>query len=262
MDVQLKQRLVGLTVIFSLAVIFLPMLLDGSGIARDQASNLPFPAEPEVEAGVDVEELVLELDKHSDQLVALEPVIVDEISDPPSEQQQPDALEEPAGKTDAGPASSAQTPAVNDEQAPRAAVEAKPVSTPDTSPESVNPATAQGKADSAAKESAPPAADGTPAQEVEPEAREQPEIPDPRPGGQLWVVQTGSFQEKEKAYAQRDAIRKSRIAAVFIEKYRHQGQLRYRVRLGPFLTREEANVVRNKLRAKNNLRSILMKYEK
>ena len=83
MDTQLKQRLVGLTVIFSVAVIFLPMLLDGSGISRDPAPDSSIPPKPEIEAGLPVKELVMELDKKTEELVRLEPVIVDEISDPP-----------------------------------------------------------------------------------------------------------------------------------------------------------------------------------
>jgi DedD protein len=249
MDVQLKQRLVGLTVIFSLAVIFLPMLLDGAGISRDQVTDQPFPVEPEIAAGVNVEELVLELDKKTKKLVQLEPVIVDEISDPPRAEPTKPAVEltQPQDKAEQKPdtqKTQQKAAVVESVSEPKVSVQAEPVvdKKPSALQNAPKPQPVEVK--------------------TEKPADDQPDTPDPRAGGQLWVVQTGSFQEKDKAYKQRDDIRKSKLGAVFIEKYQHQGQLRYRVRIGPFLTRDKANVVRNKLRAKHNIRSILMKYEK
>jgi DedD protein len=253
MDVQLKQRLVGLTVIFSLAVIFLPMLLDGAGISRERMPDQPFPPEPEIEAGVNIEELVIELDKKTEKLVRLEPVIVDEISDPPG-----------TDETQVTPSDEAVAPLVDKPTTPPASENA-PKDEPKTEPRvsaDKPPASSTSR-----PEAKPPVAEQAGEKEkvaakADTEQDAQAEDSNRQSGGQSWVVQTGSFQEKDKAYAQRDTIRKSRLGAVFIEKYQHKGQLRYRVRMGPFLTREKANVVRNKLRAKHNLRAILMRYEK
>ncbi len=47
MDEPLKRRLIGATVLVSLAIIFLPMLLSHKPVARHQGKMAPMPAEPE-----------------------------------------------------------------------------------------------------------------------------------------------------------------------------------------------------------------------
>ena len=47
MDEPLKRRLIGATVLVSLAIIFLPMLLSHKPVARHQGKMAPIPAEPE-----------------------------------------------------------------------------------------------------------------------------------------------------------------------------------------------------------------------
>jgi DedD protein len=47
MDISLKQRLIGAIVLIALAVIFVPMLLDGSGHKEQVAMGLDIPPEPE-----------------------------------------------------------------------------------------------------------------------------------------------------------------------------------------------------------------------
>jgi DedD protein len=47
MDISLKQRLIGAIVLIALAVIFVPMLLDGSGHKEQIAMGLNIPPEPE-----------------------------------------------------------------------------------------------------------------------------------------------------------------------------------------------------------------------
>lgn len=46
METTLKQRLIGAAVIISLAVIFVPMILDGSGQQKSVAINMDVPPEP------------------------------------------------------------------------------------------------------------------------------------------------------------------------------------------------------------------------
>lgn len=48
METALKQRLIGAIVLVALAVIFLPMLFDGSGAAERFRQQIPIPEEPEV----------------------------------------------------------------------------------------------------------------------------------------------------------------------------------------------------------------------
>jgi len=46
METTLKQRLIGAAVIIALAVIFVPMILDGSGRQESVALNMEVPPEP------------------------------------------------------------------------------------------------------------------------------------------------------------------------------------------------------------------------
>lgn len=244
MEIQLKQRLVGLTVIFSLAVIFLPMLLDGSGLAPRHL-EITIPPKPQIHSNIRVEEKVIELKKETtERLKHLEPVIVDEFSDPPddstlsetSQETKPEPSENEPGKKEV-----VQETAVK--KVIDKAVKALDKEIVTAQKETIEtPAVKQtGKV--------PP--------KVKPKVATTPQV-----GGLLWVIQTGSFRDKNLAYKQRDRIRKSKLSAVFIEKYEKGGSLNYRVRMGPFLTRKKADIVRNKVMAKYNIKGIAMKYEK
>ena len=60
MDQNIKNRLVGVVVIFALAVIFLPMILDGSGVRRDH-QEIVIPPQPLVTANPEFEQKIVEL---------------------------------------------------------------------------------------------------------------------------------------------------------------------------------------------------------
>ncbi len=221
MDQQLKQRLVGISVIFALAVIFLPMILDGSGQHLEKL-DIKIPIPPSVESRVDVRQQVIELKREVDALPAMTSVIVDEVSDA---QVKPEAEVKPE---------------ITD-----TAVQETKV----TKPPASNPTTKTTAPDTQKK-----------VQKVTPEPAKVPQKV--LAGGEQWVIQVGSFQDKDKAYKQRDLLRKSRLSAVFIEKFTQNGSLRYRVRMGPFLTRDSATVVKNKVLAKYSIKGWLMRYEK
>jgi DedD protein len=243
METQLKQRLVGLTVIFSLAVIFLPMLLDGSGLAPEHV-EISIPPKPQVNSNVRVEEKVIELKKETASLKRLQPVIVDEVSEPPDEVSASDAGTTESGKEELKGETSAAPP--------------QKIAATDQKKEVVAEAEKK-EAVTAPKETAqPPAVKQVKAEpEAKPAADSKPQV-----GGLLWVIQTGSFRDKNLAYKQRDRVRQSKLSAVFIEKYESNNKLSYRVRMGPFLERQKADVVKNKIRAKYNIKAIVMKYEK
>ena len=80
MDQNIKTRLVGIAVISSLVVIFLPMVLDGSGIENTDL-NVDIPPQP-VAVASDAEFVVkqLELEQKIDDLPELQPRFVDESS--------------------------------------------------------------------------------------------------------------------------------------------------------------------------------------
>lgn len=82
MESQLKQRLVGIAVIVSLAVIFLPMLLDGAGMMEKPQYNqevFAVPPAPKVDRRiVDLEEKEKQLDTRLNNIPKLVHNIVDD----------------------------------------------------------------------------------------------------------------------------------------------------------------------------------------
>jgi DedD protein len=221
MEPQLKQRLVGIAVIFSLAVIFLPMILDGAGQKRESV-EIEIPPRPGIRAEVDVERRVLEIRNEVAEMPEITPLIIDEQSLPVT----------PNNKAARSP------------QESTVAARSSPTPLSAASPEALSP-------------SPGPAAKPAPKVKSEPKLESRPLV-----GGASWVIQVGSFSERDRAFKQRDRLRKSKLAAVFIEEFeRTQGGTGYRVRMGPFLDRDSANVVRNKVMAKYDVRGLVMKYE-
>jgi DedD protein len=200
MDQNIKNRLVGIIVIFALAVIFLPMILDGSGVNREKLEVI-IPPQPVVSANPEFEAKVIKLNQQTDEIPRLEPQFADEDSTENRIARETGAnTAVPSESTDKAGAAPAQTE-----------------------------------------------------NNLEPVART---------GGDSWVLQVGSFEDRGKALAQRDKIRKSNISAVFIEQFTKDGKSSYRVRLGPFISRDQTRVAQNKIKAKHDIDGIIMKYEK
>ena len=200
MDQNIKNRLVGIIVIFALAVVFLPMILDGSGVHKDKF-EVEIPPPPIVEANPEFDTRIIELNARAEAIPELEQRFVDEVSSA-----------EPAEPA----AATSETPA-------------------------------EKKVDSAAAK-----APASPTAAIEP----------PKVGGDSWVLQVGSYQDRKKALAQRDKLRKSNVSAVFIEQFNVNNKPSYRVRLGPFINREQTRVAQNKIKAKHDIDGIIMKYER
>ena len=201
MDQNIKNRLVGIIVIFALAVIFLPMILDGSGVRKDDF-EVVIPPPPDVAGDPDLDEKIVELNARVQAIPELEQRFVDEVS-----------ADNQVDRSDAAAA---------------------------TTPQSAEPQ---------AEASSP-----------QPKAEATPEVP--KSGGDSYVLQVGSYQDRAKAIAQRDLLRKSNIAAVFIEQFNVKNKPSYRVRLGPFINREQTRVAQNKIKAKHDIDGIIMKYER
>jgi DedD protein len=207
MDQNIKNRLVGMTVVFALAVTFLPMILDGSGVRKEKL-EVVIPAQPVVAANPEFETRIIELKASVEAVPELEPRFVDEVSSE-SRVDRKDASAEPT------PRKSENKKTEKPKKKPAAAI--------------AQVATAEVK---------------------------------PKTGGVSWVLQVGSFQDRGKALVQRDRLRKSNIAAVFIEQFNNNNKPSYRVRLGPFVNREQTRVAQNKMKAKHDIDGIIMKYER
>jgi DedD protein len=198
MEQNIKNRLVGIIVIFAMAVIFLPMILDGSGM-RKEKFEIVIPPPPVIDSNPQFDTKIIELNAKAEAIPELEQQFVDEVS---SENQVK------------------RTP-VTDEASSKQEPEHASIKVPAT-------------------------AKAVPA----------------KVGGISWVLQVGSFQDRNKALMQRDKLRKSNIAAVFIEQFNVKNKPSYRVRLGPFVNREQTRVAQNKIKAKHDIDGIIMKYER
>lgn len=201
MDQNTKQRLVGITVIFALAVIFLPMILDGSGVRKDTL-EVVIPSQPVVKFNPEFEQKIVELHAKVKDMPSLESQFIDERS------------------------------SNNDNKIER-------------------------KAESDVEKDAIPKQSQLPESETA-----QPEAVVAKVGGDTWVLQVGSFKDRATALSQRDKLRKSNIAAVFIEKFNIDNEPVFRVRLGPFLSRDQSKIALNKIKAKYNIDGLIMKYNK
>ena len=193
MDVLLKQRLVGATVLVALGVIFVPLILEGP------SQTLV----PEMEA----------LPEPEDQV----------ISAPLESFPAPDAI--PAEPDTAIILTAPQPAAVS--EAP--AEPAQPVAEPEPEPEPV---------------AAAPEPETKPAKSA--------------PLGS-WVVQMGSFSSEQNARRLRDKLRKNGFVTQ-VEKARIDGKQRFRVRVGPFLERAEAEQSRKQIQDKLTLKGRVLSY--
>ena len=203
MDQNIKNRLVGIIVVFALAVIFLPMILDGSGVNKDKL-EVVIPAQPEIPENPEFEPKLIELKAKVDALPDLDARMIDENS-------------------------------------PENKIERPLTAKVETESTSNNLSVTQTES----------------AEEAEVKATVK-----VKSGGDSWVLQVGSFQDRKKALIQRDRLRKSNIAAVFIEQFDIDNKTNYRVRLGPFLNRDQTRVAQNKINAKHDIDGIIMKYER
>ena len=200
MDQNIKNRLVGIIVIFALAVIFLPMILDGSGVRKD-AFEVEIPPQPVVESNPQFDAKIIELNAQAEAIPDLEQRFVDEVS--------------------------------SENPVTASPVASEPVEKKKSRPETQPVADATGVVTNPGKI-----------------------------GGDSWVLQIGSYQDRKKALMQRDKLRKSNISAVFIEQFNVNNKPSYRVRLGPFINRQQTRVAQNKVKAKHDIDGIIMKYER
>ncbi|MFQ3188068.1 MAG: DedD protein [Gammaproteobacteria bacterium] len=217
MDQNTKQRLVGITVIFALAVIFLPMILDGSGVQRETLT-VDIPVSFELDENPEFDQKIVELHASVDGLPTIHSGFIDE---------QSVVIDERVGGE----------------------VEALAELNKSKSDQAKN------RTETKAKKSERVVSKAVAATKSEIKIVKQ------NTGGESYVLQVGSFEDQTKALLQRDKLRKSKIAAVFVEKFNAFSKPSYRVRLGPFVNRNLSKIAQNKVKAKHNLDGLIMKYE-
>lgn len=293
MEPALKQRLIGAAVLVVLAVIFVPMVFDGSRSIDTQTVDLSIPATPDQE----FETRVVPLDADRPQPVAAAVPANDPDRLATVDTAAParaDALEEPA---------TAPPPTLT--AAPQAAAQAQAVApqTPATNPsgryvvsfgsyarpENANALVAQFKrggipvhAESAQVNGKPglrvrtgPYAMRTEAETVRLLAkRVRADVPAsvveiddtpaadapaaaPGPKSSAWAVQVGAFQTEDDANARRDKLRGAGFAA-FVDPVRAEAGTLYRVRIGPETLRANADRVRDEVKARFQLDGLIV----
>lgn len=224
---RLRQRLVGAAVLIALAVLLLPIWLDGSGLRAPRVEPVPTPPK------------VAQPDKV-------------EVPAPPP--QQAEALKNPPKQLMPPPAAS--TPSAADQQAsaPSAATESK--AQPATSGESSAKSASSTKADQVAqapaketksapaKETKPAPAKSADSSKTEPAKTES--MPKAVADGK-WVVQLGSFSDELNARGLQKSVSEAGFK-VFVEPLFAKKGTVWRVRVGPFASREDANKATERLR--------------
>ncbi|RMD68045.1 MAG: SPOR domain-containing protein, partial [Gammaproteobacteria bacterium] len=79
----------------------------------------------------------------------------------------------------------------------------------------------------------------------------------PKPELQAWVVQLGTFRRRENALGLRDRLQKQGYPS-FIETAEGRRGPLYRVRVGPFLEKEEAQAVLGRLEQALHLKGLVL----
>lgn len=220
--VRARRRLIGALVLVLTAVIFVPMLFDSS-----PEEELPSPVVlPEPIAPVPVEPQVA---------LAPEPVAPagSGTIEPSPVEPQPPAPAEPSGKpADAStteppaapkPAETTQTPAKTETQKPAAS---KPASSDDDR-------TDDGSVALALLEGRMPASGNTPAK--------------PAPSGNF-VLQVAAYATQSDAQSRRDKLVAAGVTNAYVEEAVANGKTAYRLRVGPFPTRDAADAAQARLR--------------
>jgi DedD protein len=237
MDEKLKQRLVGMIVLVSLAVIFIPMLLDGDapdpgevttvvettpqkpGTAGDFSSHVvPLVAPEKIETVEDVDDATRIIKKGAGDAASLPMVGTGKRQPLPVAPAPSESMAEP--ETEAKPAP-------------------KPVVKPQPEPQPA-PEKAAEKPPAVAKIDKP--------------------APRPAPAeGGPWVVQVGAFAARANAEQLSDRLKKQGYSAFVIENPSDTGVL-YRVRIGPEIERAKADAIRDNVETMLNMKTIVMPY--
>jgi DedD protein len=110
------------------------------------------------------------------------------------------------------------------------------------------------------EEAAPPPAAKTDRQEEPLSPLPAPEEKTSQPGPLgSWVVQAGSFSSEQNALRLRDKLREAGFVTQ-VEKARVGGKSHYRVRVGPFLERADAEKSQKRLLAKHSIKGRVLSY--
>lgn len=272
---QFRQRVVGASVVVALAVLLLPIWLDGSGIDAleiesapasvevSQADDIQIPQPDDAAQAVlttDPAELSLAegaVDDLAEQPAAadVEPMAPEEITAAAEAPSEPDTTTEPT------------PPADEQSSAPPVEQPVEQIAQAGESPAPSEPA----PADPAPAEPAQTEPDPSETQATEPEPTDEPaandaatapeaEQPPVTESGRQYIVQLGSFSDELNANGLVENVENSGFEAFVEPLFSEQGTV-WRVRMGPFASREQANERAESLRERIGRDGLIMRYE-
>ncbi len=219
MDDALKRRLTGAVVLVSLAVIFVPMLVEEEPVLSPRIRESNIPVRPP--------SVMIDPDSRRPAVTESAPAPTDPIPAlPPAESMTPADTDPPPPVTTQAPESTVPT--------------TKPAEQPATPTEAVKPV-------QAAKPAPPPAPKPPPAEKR----------PVKTPSG--WVVQVGSFADKENA---EKALAKLRLSGYdsFVEEVKVGSKSLYRVRVGPEVDKKRAESLNSQIADTLKLKGQVLRY--
>jgi len=220
-----RQRLVGAAVVVALAVLLLPLWLDGSGIDSLRVQSIP--EKPEIP-------------DQSPGDIPLPPAESAEPLDTPPEELMPEA---PAVEAPAGMDEPASSPGADE-------------ASPTTSAEAADPITeAPAPAEDSAPEDAPAETGGADQPQAKPPADEN--LPATSTQGQ-YVVQLGSFSDESNARGLAESVEASGFEVMIEPLFSEQGTV-WRVRVGPYETRDLAGEATERLRQRLGRDGLVMR---
>ncbi len=231
MNPGLKQRLIGAVVLIALAVIFLPMLLPGNGGSTMPLFGSNVPAAPGTR---------------------FEPIDIPIQTPPPAPSTQVSVVDQPTPGDVASNEKPQQPPLVA--PAPAAAPPSVAVTPPATSP-----APAQPPVVAVQPSPVKPAQPQSPLKQTAPAQPVAPATP-PRTPGEAWDVQLGSFSSSVNALALQDKVRKAGFSA-YVEKVKAEQGISYRVRIGPEVSRDRADALRQQVQGKMKMNGIVVPHK-
>jgi len=223
MEQGLKQRLVGAAALAALAVVFLPMVFDDTGVSEDVSGAPWIPPRPPELTGPQFAPLTEAEIKRG---ARLPPLPIDSTPDDPG-------LTGDTGEP------------------------AKPPAAPTTAPAAAPPATSAPGAETRAL-AAPAARPATGPADAE-TVRTRKDAPAGNRVGTTWAIQLGSFSSEANAKKLRDRLQKLGFQP-FVERTTVKTRSVFRVRVGPATERHQAEALRAKIRKQANLDGVLVRY--
>jgi DedD protein len=234
MEKRLQQRLIGAAVIIALAVIFLPMLLNGGGNQR-VSMKMQIPPEPSYSFNGAAQPPA------ASGTAPVQPISVAPASSADSQQ------------------SGQSTPPQSTSGSTASSQPAAPAPAPQSSPKMVEPKVT---APAQPVQQKPAPAKPTPTQSAPPQPT--PAQNEASTGGQpvtpAWVVQVASLSKESGARDLRDRLRKQGFSA-YVDRFDDKGKVYYRVRVGPKLTRAGAEAQQAKILKVAKLKGIVVPYK-